>query len=124
SGEDDEPQQRAGRWRNGEATAPGAGGDGTAVASPGESHPQSPLEMYEQMMGQGRVMMTGDGTGREEPEIYVDRENELGEREVFSKLIRPRVRYDVEVVTKLVVYTGKLLAISFSHLLSFAGVLC
>lgn len=32
--------------------------------------------------------------------------DELGEKEVFSKLIKPRVRYDVEVVTKLVVYTG------------------
>ncbi|ROW06921.1 hypothetical protein VMCG_04135 [Cytospora schulzeri] len=34
------------------------------------------------------------------------REDELGEREMFSRLIKPRVRYDVEVVTKLVVYTG------------------
>jgi hypothetical protein len=33
--------------------------------------------------------------------------DELGESEVFSKLVKPRVRYDVEVVTKLVVYTGK-----------------
>lgn len=110
SGEDDESQQRAGRWRNGGATGAAGmlGRDGlAAVETPdGENHPQSPLEMYEQMMGQGRVMMTGDGTGCEEPEIYVARENELGEREVFSKLIRPRVRYDVEVVTKLVVYTG------------------
>ncbi|KAK3986604.1 PAP2 superfamily-domain-containing protein [Cladorrhinum sp. PSN332] len=33
-------------------------------------------------------------------------EDELGEKEVFSQLVKPRVRYDVEVVTKLVVYTG------------------
>lgn len=32
---------------------------------------------------------------------------ELEEREMFSKLTKPRVRYDVEVVTKLIVYTGK-----------------
>ncbi|KAL1840540.1 hypothetical protein VTJ49DRAFT_361 [Mycothermus thermophilus] len=32
--------------------------------------------------------------------------DELGEREVFSRVVKPRVRYDVEVVTKLVVYTG------------------
>ncbi|KYK55292.1 PAP2 domain protein [Drechmeria coniospora] len=34
-------------------------------------------------------------------------ENELEEKEMFMRLVRPRVRYDVEVVTKLVVYTGK-----------------
>lgn len=32
---------------------------------------------------------------------------EEDEKEVFARLIRPRVRYDVEVVTKLVVYAGK-----------------
>ncbi len=31
---------------------------------------------------------------------------EKEEREMFSKLEKPRVRYDVEVITKLVVYTG------------------
>ena len=35
------------------------------------------------------------------------RDYEKDEREVFSKLERPRVRYDVEVITKLIVYTGK-----------------
>lgn len=34
-------------------------------------------------------------------------QDELGEREMFEQLVKPRVRYDVEVVTKLVVYTGK-----------------
>ena len=34
------------------------------------------------------------------------RQDEKEEREIFSKLEKPRVRYDVEVVTKLVVYTG------------------
>ncbi|KAG6029055.1 hypothetical protein E4U41_000480 [Claviceps citrina] len=33
-------------------------------------------------------------------------EAELDDEEMFSRLVRPRVRYDVEVVTKLVVYTG------------------
>ena len=33
-------------------------------------------------------------------------QDELGEKEMFSQLVKPRVRYDVEVVTKLVVYTG------------------
>ncbi|PHH88900.1 hypothetical protein CDD83_6912 [Cordyceps sp. RAO-2017] len=31
---------------------------------------------------------------------------ELEEKEMFLRLVRPRVRYDVEVVTKLVVYAG------------------
>ncbi|KKA29351.1 hypothetical protein TD95_001945 [Thielaviopsis punctulata] len=33
-------------------------------------------------------------------------EDEISDREVFLRLIKPRARYDVEVVTKLVVYTG------------------
>ena len=35
------------------------------------------------------------------------RENEKEEREIFSSIQRPRVRYDVEVITKLIVYSGK-----------------
>ncbi|KAK0634565.1 PAP2 superfamily-domain-containing protein [Bombardia bombarda] len=58
------------------------------------------LADYEQMMGRGTVVVV------DEPEIYVGQQDELGEREMFSKLVKPRVRYDVEVVTKLVVYTG------------------
>ncbi len=34
------------------------------------------------------------------------RQYEKEETEMFSKLEKPRVRYDVEVITKLVVYTG------------------
>ena len=32
---------------------------------------------------------------------------EEDDEELFSRLVRPRVRYDVEVITKLVVYTGE-----------------
>lgn len=32
---------------------------------------------------------------------------EKEEQEMFSKLEKPRVRYDVEVITKLIVYSGK-----------------
>jgi hypothetical protein len=68
------------------------------------------------MMGQGRVMH-GPTTppseladnGRVEDALDDD-ENELGEKEMFSQLEKPRVRYDVEVVTKLVVYSGKSLS--------------
>jgi hypothetical protein len=35
-----------------------------------------------------------------------DREEEREEREIFLRLEKPRVRYDVEVVTKLIVYSG------------------
>lgn len=36
-----------------------------------------------------------------------EQRDELGDQEMFDQLVKPRVRYDVEVVTKLVVYTGK-----------------
>lgn len=42
------------------------------------------------------------------PQISNDAvEYEKEEREMFSKLEKPRVRYDVEVITKLIVYGGK-----------------
>ena len=34
------------------------------------------------------------------------REDEKNDREMFSSLEKPRIRYDVEVITKLVVYAG------------------
>lgn len=34
------------------------------------------------------------------------RDNETDERELFSQLQKTRFRYDVEVVTKLIVYSG------------------
>lgn len=46
-------------------------------------------------------------------------ENEIDEELVFSQLIKPRVRYDVEVVTKLVVYAGKSLLASPLILMAF-----
>ena len=36
------------------------------------------------------------------------RQDEKEERELFSNLETPRVRYDVEVITKLIVYSGKI----------------
>ncbi|KAK4655825.1 Long-chain base-1-phosphate phosphatase [Podospora pseudocomata] len=55
---------------------------------------------FEKMMGTGTVVVAN------EEEMVLGVEDELGEKEVFSRLVKPRVRYDVEVVTKLVVYTG------------------
>ncbi|KAH8883416.1 PAP2-domain-containing protein [Thozetella sp. PMI_491] len=65
----------------------------------------SRLASYEQMMGQGTV--SGGNPGDEKANADDNgQQNELGEKEMFEKLVKPRVRYDVEVVTKLVVYTG------------------
>ena len=69
---------------------------------------------YEQMMGQGRVIYNHNTPGpgsvdsneEDDAGLLIGQENELGEKEMFSRLEKPRVRYDVEVVTKLVVYTG------------------
>lgn len=74
---------------------------------------KSSLMQFEEMMGQGSVIESpalkpsGDGIlDSSEPDLFVGRQDELGEREMFEKLVKPRVRYDVEVVTKLIVYTG------------------
>lgn len=76
-----------------------------------------PVE-FEKMMGAGTVVAESavasparsspeaDAVAR--PDLPLGEEDELDEKEVFSRLVKPRVRYDVEVVTKLVVYTGKL----------------
>jgi hypothetical protein len=67
------------------------------------------------MMGQGHVIYNPGTPGPgsidsyedDDAELLLGQENELGEKEMFSRLEKPRVRYDVEVVTKLVVYTGR-----------------
>ncbi|CAK7264747.1 Long-chain base-1-phosphate phosphatase [Sporothrix epigloea] len=76
------------------------------------------IAQFEEMMGQGTVVEATQQTtpfpllnveedaNPDEPELFVGRQDELGEREMFEKLVKPRVRYDVEVVTKLIVYTG------------------
>ena len=75
---------------------------------------QSRIGSYEQMMGQGHFTYNpptpapGSSKSNEddEAELLIGQGNELEEKEMFSRLEKPRVRYDVEVVTKLVVYTG------------------
>ncbi|KAI1457829.1 PAP2-domain-containing protein [Annulohypoxylon moriforme] len=91
------------------------GDENIAVSSSNSSSRQRPSD-FEKMMGQGTVVVSpveitvgdkGEGVNvDEEPDVYVGQQDELGEHEVFSKLVKPRVRYDVEVVTKLVVYAG------------------
>ena len=46
-----------------------------------------------------------DGSVSRRPS-QIRRQDEKEEREMFSKLEKPRVRYDVEVITKLIVYAG------------------
>jgi dihydrosphingosine 1-phosphate phosphatase len=76
----------------------------------------SRVHSYEQMMGTGKPEVTTitppgsdvDFTG-EAVQSPVEAENE--KRELFKQLTKPRVRYDVEVVTKLIVYGGKLFSL-------------
>lgn len=86
--------------------------------------PQSRVDSYEQMMGQGHVYYSPaapslgleNTSGEEELDILLGQENELGEKEMFSRLEKPRVRYDVEVVTKLIVYTGIVISMQSARL--------
>ena len=45
--------------------------------------------------------------GESEMDILVEKQDALEEKQMFEGLIKSRTRYDVEVVTKMVVYTGK-----------------
>lgn len=50
-------------------------------------------------------LVSGSGNTSRRPSAE-RRQDERETREMFSKLEKPRVRYDVEVITKLVVYAG------------------
>ena len=65
-----------------------------------------PAHEYDKVTSDGAGISTSVGNGG--ADMYPPQENELEEKEMFLRLVRPRVRYDVEVVTKLVVYTGEL----------------
>ena len=74
----------------------------------------SKLDLFEHMMGTDSVLYTPT-TPLDELAVngFINRrpsddrrQYEREEREMFSKLEKPRVRYDVEVITKLIVYTG------------------
>jgi len=90
------------------------------ISAENSSLPSSPvktskLDAYEHMMGTGAEAITvvSDKSGSH---VHLNRDGEEAggeqqmqdrdEREMFSKLEKPRVRYDVEVVTKLIVYSG------------------
>ncbi|KAL7778513.1 hypothetical protein CFE70_008014 [Pyrenophora teres f. teres 0-1] len=82
----------------------------------------SRVHSYEQMMGTGKVGfekknaitppdsdtdIAGDEYDKKRKEEQQNSSEEENEKhEIFMKLTKPRVRYDVEVVTKLIVYTA------------------
>ncbi|KAK3387806.1 phosphatidic acid phosphatase type 2/haloperoxidase [Podospora didyma] len=63
------------------------------------------LAEYEHMMGTGTVGAVNNAIKPSSAATSVAGD-EIGEKEMFQMLVKPRVRYDVEVVTKLVVYAG------------------
>lgn len=74
----------------------------------------SNLDLYKTVSGAETTMYTpltpgsvasGSGNTSRRPSAE-RRQDEREEREMFSKLEKPRVRYDVEVITKLIVYAG------------------
>lgn len=72
----------------------------------------SNLDLYKAMTGPEQVLYTpltpGTASGASSRRPSSERrQDEREEREMFSKLEKPRVRYDVEVITKLIVYTGR-----------------
>ena len=102
-----------------------SGISGSLNVSSAGTHSQSKtdlLQSYEQLMGQGHVYYTPAApllgvqkpipSEEEQLDILLGQENELGEKEMFSRLEKPRVRYDVEVVTKLIVYTGMIMPVT------------
>ncbi|KAI0485519.1 PAP2 superfamily-domain-containing protein [Xylaria cf. heliscus] len=86
---------------------PEFGKDQTGRSSAFNSGQQKPSD-FEKQMGEGTVVVSPADSKKlnGDPEIYIGQQDELGEKEVFSKLVKPRVRYDVEVITKLIVYAG------------------
>jgi len=90
---------------------------------------QTGIGSFEQQMGEGHVIFSSSAqpgaTGDQDDDdvdIMIGHQNRLEEKEMFSRLEKPRVRYDVEVVTKLVVYTGMIRLIHFESLLIFLGI--
>ncbi|KAL3487577.1 phosphatidic acid phosphatase type 2/haloperoxidase [Aspergillus germanicus] len=69
------------------------------------SRKPSKLDEYENMMGTGTnaIEVASQSSGMEPFPEFID---EHDEEKLFAQVKRPRVRYDVEVVTKLVVYCG------------------
>jgi hypothetical protein len=72
----------------------------------------SRVHSYEQMMGTGnidlKIVTPPDSDADFAGEVMQSpAEAEEEKREIFMQLTKPRVRYDVEVITKLIVYAGE-----------------
>ena len=78
--------------------------------TPVRSRKTASLDDYEGMMGRGSPSSSAVDVNLDMPTTpFPSLDSQAGERdekEVFSQIKKPRVRYDVEVVTKLVVYAG------------------
>lgn len=96
-----------------------SGGNRTSPVAEGENQPNgtsvlfrknTTLDDYEGMMGRGSPSPSALDVNSNEPTTpFPSFDFEAGkrdEKEVFAQIKKPRVRYDVEVVTKLVVYAG------------------
>ena len=66
----------------------------------------SRVHSYEQVMGAGNISAIPLTPAASEKGSDVRSEEEREDQKLFLALERPRVRYDVEVVTKLIVYSG------------------
>lgn len=100
------------------------------VSDDGEARPHSPrtdvsngtispaggrmsqLERYERLMGTGfepaRPAEAGPvATSAVQAEKVEFPDAKREEEEMFSRILKPRVRYDVEVITKLIIYSGE-----------------
>ena len=51
--------------------------------------------------------IAGNANGLARTPSQMRRQDIREEKEIFSKLVKRRVRYDVEVITKMIVYSGK-----------------
>lgn len=101
----------------------GEGAAGTSTARPraASTNRRTLLKQYESMMGEGEVRV-GPEKADGGVDVYVMQDQYgLEEKDMFSRLPRPRVRYDVEVVTKLVVYAGKNISAATPRSLSLAS---
>ncbi|KAJ5746250.1 Dihydrosphingosine 1-phosphate phosphatase [Penicillium odoratum] len=88
-----------------------ADGENKPNGSPLVFRKTTTVDEYEHMMGRGSPQSTAveadGGIPRSSPLPPPEYEtSRADEKELFSQIKKPRVRYDVEVVTKLVVYAG------------------
>ncbi|EEP75491.1 conserved hypothetical protein [Uncinocarpus reesii 1704] len=85
-------------------------------SAPDPKHPKPPrsanrsplrLHEYEHMMGTGTPVYEQNGTDKDggSARQSPDYSKSQNEEDMFLMITKPRVRYDVEVVTKLIVYT-------------------